>query len=122
MAKKKGNTRPSYPPEFRRRMIELVRSGRSPEVLSREFEPTAQSIRSWARQADLDDGKRTDGLTSEEHEELIRLRREVRTLREEREILKNGRVRHQESPVGVKLPQRYRSGLVRRGRLIIGDA
>ena len=88
MAKKKGNTRPSYPPEFRRRMIELVRSGRSPEALSREFEPTAQSIRSWARQADLDDGKRTDGLTSEEREELVRLRREVRTLREEREILK----------------------------------
>ena len=69
-------------------MIELVRSGRSPEALSREFEPTAQSIRSWARQADLDDGKRTDGLTSEEREELVRLRREVRTLREEREILK----------------------------------
>ena len=93
MAKRqRGNTRPSYPPEFRRRMIELVRSGRSPEALSREFEPTAQSIRSWARQADLDDGKRTDGLTTEEHEELVRLRRENRTLREEREILKKAAV------------------------------
>lgn len=89
MAKKKpGNTRPAYPPEFRRRMVELVRGGRTPEALSREFEPTAQSIRHWARQADLDDGKRTDGLTTAEREELVRLRRENRTLREEREILK----------------------------------
>jgi transposase len=86
--KKLGNTRPSYPPEFRRRMIELVRSGRTPEALSREFEPTAQSIRQWVRQADLDEGKRTDGLTTEERAELVQLRRENRTLREEREILK----------------------------------
>lgn len=89
MAKKKlGNIRPSYPPEFRRRMVELVRSGRTPEALAREFEPTAQSIRQWVRQADLDEGKRHDGLTTEEREELVRLRRENRTLREEREILK----------------------------------
>jgi len=55
MAKKKlGNTRPSYPPEFRRRMTELVRSGRTPEALSREFEPTAQSIRNWVSQAERD--------------------------------------------------------------------
>ena len=89
MAKKKlGNTRPAYPPEFRRRIVELVRTGRTPEALAREFEPSAQSIRHWVRQADLDEGKRTDGLTTEEREELVRLRREVRTLREEREILK----------------------------------
>jgi transposase len=89
MAKqKKGSTRPSYPPEFRRRMVELVRGGRTPEALSREFEPTAQSIRQWVRQADLDEGKRTDGLTTEEGEELVRLRRENRTLREEKEILR----------------------------------
>jgi len=56
MAKqKKVTTRPSYPPEFRRRMVELVRGGRTPEALSREFEPTAQSIRAWVKQADLDD-------------------------------------------------------------------
>lgn len=89
MAKKqRGNTRPSYPPEFRRRMVELVRGGRTPEALSREFGPTAQSIRHRARQADLDEGRRTDGLTTEEREELVRLRRENRTLREEREILR----------------------------------
>jgi transposase len=88
MAKQRGRTKPPYPPEFRRRMVELVRSGRSPEELSREFEPSAQSIRVWARQADLDAGHRHDGLTTDERDELTRLRRENRVLREEREILK----------------------------------
>ncbi len=83
-----GKTRPPYPPEFRRQMVELVRSGRSPEQLAREFEPTAQSIRNWVAQADLDDGLRSDGLTTAEREELRRLRRDNRRLREEREILK----------------------------------
>ena len=76
-----------YPEEFRRRMVELVRAGRSPEELSRKFEPTAQSIRNWVCQADLDEGRRSDGLTSEEKEELTRLRRENRRLKLEQEIL-----------------------------------
>ncbi len=76
-----------YPEEFRRRMVELVRSGRQPEELAREFEPSAQSIRNWVCQADLDEGRRSDGLTSQEREELGRLRREVTRLRQEREIL-----------------------------------
>jgi transposase len=79
---------PPYPPEFRRRMVELVRSGRTPEELSREFEPSAQSISNWVRQAERDEGVRQDGLTTDEREELRRLRREVRVLREEKEILK----------------------------------
>ena len=79
---------PPYPPEYRRRMIEMVRSGISPEALSRKFEPTAQAIRNWVAQADRDEGKRHDGLTSAELEELRGLRREVKQLREEREILK----------------------------------
>jgi transposase len=83
-----GKTHPPYPPEFRRQMVELVRSGRSPEALSREFEPTAQSIRNWVEQADLDEGLRSDGLTTAEREELRRLRRDNRRLREERAILK----------------------------------
>lgn len=83
-----SKTRPPYPPELRQRMVELVRSGRTPEELSRQFEPTAQSIRNWVEQADLDEGRREDGLTTAEREELRRLRRENRQLREEREILK----------------------------------
>ncbi|WP_344867124.1 IS3 family transposase [Planomonospora alba] len=72
-------------------MVELVRAGRSPEELAREFEPSAQSIRTWVRQADLDDGRRADGLTSAEKDELARLRREVKILREEKEIPAQGR-------------------------------
>ena len=81
-------THPPYPPEFRRRMVELVRSGREPEELAREFEPSAQAVRNRVRQADVDGGRRDDGLTTDDKAELTRLRREVRTLREEREILK----------------------------------
>src|SRR5690242_13918901 len=85
-------SRPPYPPEFRRQMVELVRAGRTPEELAAEFEPTAQSIRNWVVQADRDDGRRADGLISAEKDELARLRREVRQLREEREILKKAAV------------------------------
>ena len=82
-----GKTRKPYPPEFRQQMVELVRAGRTPESLAREFEPTAESIRNWVRQADRDEGRRDDGLTSPEREELRRLRHEVRQLKIEREIL-----------------------------------
>jgi transposase len=77
-----------YPPEYRERIIELVRGGRSPESLAKEFEPSAQCMRNWVRQADRDAGRRHDGLTTDERTELQRLRRENATLREEREILK----------------------------------
>jgi transposase len=80
-------TRPAYPPEYRAQIVELVRAGRSPAELAREFEPSASTIRNWVRQADLDDGLRNDGLTTAEREELRRLRRENRQLRIEREIL-----------------------------------
>ena len=78
----------AYPAEFRQRMLELVRAGRKPQALAKEFELSAQTIGNWVKQADLDGGGRDDGLTSEEKEEVRRLRREVRALREEREILK----------------------------------
>ena len=77
----------SVSPEFRRQMVDLVRAGRSPEELAKEFEPTAKSIRDWVAQADRDEGRRADGLTSAEREELVRLRREVKQLKLEREIL-----------------------------------
>ena len=60
----------AYPPEFRRQMVDLVHSGRTPEELSEEFEPTAQSIAKWVRQADRDAGRRADGTTSAECQEL----------------------------------------------------
>ncbi len=80
-------SRPPYAPEFRRQMVELVRAGRNPEELAREFEPSAQTIRNWAAQADRDERRRDDGLSTLEREELRRLRRENRRLHEEREIL-----------------------------------
>lgn len=84
------HTRPPYAPEFRRQMIELVRAGRDPTDLAREFEPSAQAIRNWVAQADRDEGRReakSEVLTLAEREELTRLRREVRQLRLERDIL-----------------------------------
>ena len=71
-------------------MVELVRAGRSPEALSRAFEPTAQSIHNWEAQADRDEGRRSDGFTAEERKELVRVRRENRQLRIEREVLSKG--------------------------------
>jgi len=82
-----SKSHPPYPPELRRRLVELVRSGRSPESLAEEYEPSGQAIRNWVRQADRDEGKPKDGLTSEEKAELSPLRCEDRTLREERAIL-----------------------------------
>ncbi len=79
--------KPPYPLEYRQRLVEFVRSGRTPEALAREFEPSAQTIRNWAKQMDLDEGRREDGLTSVEREELRALRRENKRLREERTIL-----------------------------------
>ena len=77
-----------YPEVLKRKLIALVREGRTPEELSKQFEPTAQAIRNWVKQADRDDGRRQDGLTTTERDELQRLRRENDRLREEREILK----------------------------------
>ncbi len=76
-----------FTPEFRQQMLELVRVGRTPEELSREFEPSAQTIRNWVQQAARDAGTRTDSLTSAERAEMAHLRREVRRLKQERDIL-----------------------------------
>lgn len=76
-----------YPEEFRQQILELVRVGRSPDELAQEFEPTAQTIRNWIKQAELDNGQRQDGLSRDEKAELARLRKENKHLRLEREIL-----------------------------------
>jgi transposase len=79
--------RGSYPREFRQQIIDLVRAGRSPGELAREFEPSEQTIRNWIAQADREGGGRSEGVTTQEKEELQRLRRENKQLRVEREIL-----------------------------------
>ena len=76
-----------YPPEFRHQMVELARSGRAIRALAREFECSDRTIGNRVRQGDLDEGRRDDGLTNAEREELRRVRGENRRLREEREIL-----------------------------------
>jgi transposase len=91
-----GKTMPPYAPEFRQQIIELVRAGRDPASLAREFEPSAQAIRNWVAQADRQEGRREaksgsaangEALATAERDELARLRREVRQLRVERDIL-----------------------------------
>lgn len=82
--------RAPYAAQFRQQMIELVEAGRSPDELAREFGCTGQSIRNWVAQAAIDKGKAVpgkEGLTSAEREELARLRRQVRQLQTERDIL-----------------------------------
>ena len=87
-------THPAYAPEFRRQMVELVRAGRDPADLAREFEPSAQAIRNWVVVADRQEGRREAkpasaeaALNATEREELARLRRENKQLRQERDIL-----------------------------------
>lgn len=80
-------THPPYPPEFRRQIVELARAGRTAADLAREFEPSCETIRQWIREANRDEGLHANGLSTDESEELRRLRRENRQLRLEREIL-----------------------------------
>ena len=87
-------THAAYAPEFRRQMVELVRAGRDPADLAREFEPSAQAIRNWVAVAEPQEGRREAkpapaeaALNATEREELARLRRENKQLRQERDIL-----------------------------------
>ena len=82
-------THAPYPPEFRHQMVELVRTGRPIRDFARDFECHEQTIRNWIRQADFDQGRRDDGMTTDERDELRRLRRENRQLCLELEILAN---------------------------------
>src|SRR4249919_2861876 len=89
MAKKRPRLRRSFTPEFKAEIVELCRRGdRSVGQVARDFDLTETAVREWVKQADLDTGTRTDGLTSDERAELAALRRENRRLREDVDILK----------------------------------
>jgi transposase len=81
-------TRPAYPEQFRREAIELLRAGRTPRELSESLGVSQQTLRNWRRQDQIDRHDRDDGLTSDEREELRRLRRENQRLTQERYLLK----------------------------------
>jgi transposase len=81
-------TRPAYPEQFRREAIELMRQGRSPGELAKSLGCSPQTLRNWRKQDQLDHGQRQDGVTTDEREELARLRRENTRLRQERDLLK----------------------------------
>jgi transposase len=86
---KMPKSRPPYSPEFRRQMVDLVLAGRDPDDLAREFEPTGQSIRAWVAKASQKEGRQGDAavaLAAPERIELVRLRRENKQLRLERDI------------------------------------
>ncbi|WP_432898368.1 transposase [Micromonospora matsumotoense] len=89
MGKKRPRPRRSFTPEFKAEIVELCRRGdRTLRQVSQDFDLTETAVRDWVRQADLDTGARTDGLTSSERDELAQLRRENRRLREDVDILK----------------------------------
>ena len=85
-------TRPPYPQEFREEAVRLARSSDRPiSEVAREIGVSSESLRNWVKQTDIDAGEQ-EGLTTEEQEELRTLRREVKTLRQEREIPKKAAV------------------------------
>ncbi len=89
MAKKKPRPRRSFTPEFKAEVVELVRQpGNTAGSVARDLNLTETAVRSWAKQADIDQGRRSDGLTSEQLSEMAQLRKELREAREERDILK----------------------------------
>ena len=87
-----ARTHEAYPPEFRQQLVELVKSGRTPSELAREYEPAADSIRNWVVQSERDAGARSDGLSTDELLELPRLRREHKQLRTAGDTLPRSRL------------------------------
>lgn len=85
-------TRPAYPPEFREEAVRLMRSSGKPLAqISRELDVAEQTLRNWRKQEEIDQGER-EGLTTDEKEELAKLRRENKVLKQEKEILRKATV------------------------------
>ena len=103
-----ARTHEAYPPEFRQQLVELVKSGRTPSELAREYEPAADSIRNWVVQSERDAGARSDGLSTDDLLELSRLRRENKQLRTECDIPPRSRL--------GRAARRIRCGSRRRAR------
>jgi transposase len=81
-------TRPAYPDEFRREAVQMLRAGRTPRELAESLGVSEQKLRNWRRQDQRDRHERDDGVTSDERDELRRLRRENARLKQERDLLK----------------------------------
>lgn len=77
----------AYPADFRHKIVELARAGRGADDLADEFKLARQTVRNWIKQADLNSGRRSDGFTSADQEENARLRKRIRQLETERDIL-----------------------------------
>src|SRR6266581_8529671 len=110
MAKRK---RRAFTKEFKAQAVRIVReSGKSVTAVARELDLTETALRSWVRQGEIDAGRGATGaLTTEEREELGRLRRENRTLRMERDILKNGRARRRRAICSTRNSRRRYAGV-----------
>jgi transposase len=92
MEQRQHRPRRSFTPEFKADVVGLCRKGdRSVGQVAKDMDLTETAVRAWVRQADIDDGRR-DGLTTAERDEVARLRKEVRVLREERDILKRATI------------------------------
>ena len=103
-------SRAPYPSAFRQQMVDLVAPAVVPKRWPKSSSPTAQAIRNWVKQDDLDQGRREDGLRTEERAELRRLRRENRQLRMDREILAKA------APGSPGRPRPHPSLLVHKGK------
>jgi len=125
MGKRKRRTRRSFSPEFKAETVRLVQgSEKSLGTIARELDLTETALRAWVRQAEVDAGRgRAGALTTDEREELARLRRDVKRLQMERDILKNLRVRGGRTTCWTRNSRAgYRClHLGRSGRLLIGD-
>ena len=96
-----SKSKPRYTPEFRRQIVELFRGGRTHSQLSKEFGCSTWAIRCWIKRADRDTGVGDGGLTTPEREELTRLRREIRRLTMEREILSKAAAWFAQETIGI---------------------